>query len=47
MDRKDDGSFSMGFVAAIACALAFATGYMVRDLGFQFRVQQPTVEQHR
>ncbi len=38
--RKDDGSFVGGFVMAIACLLCFFGGYWLRDLGFQFHIQQ-------
>jgi hypothetical protein len=38
---KDDGTFSMGAIAVLACILSFAAGYWVRDSGMTLQINQP------
>jgi hypothetical protein len=39
---RDDGTFSMGAIAVLACILSFAAGYWVRDYGMTLQINQPT-----
>jgi hypothetical protein len=39
---RDDGTFSMGAIAVLACILSFAAGYWVRDSGMTLQINQPT-----
>jgi hypothetical protein len=46
--RQDDGSIEQGIAIAVIVLLAIAVGWVLRDKGFYFRVEQrPEIEQSK
>lgn len=46
--RQDDGSIEQGIAIAVLAILCIALGWVLRDKGFYFQVEQrPAVEQQR
>ncbi|HIK14603.1 MAG TPA: hypothetical protein IGS53_04830 [Leptolyngbyaceae cyanobacterium M33_DOE_097] len=48
MRNRDDGTIEQGIAICVVVILAIALGWVLRDKGFYFRVEQrPTVEQQK
>jgi hypothetical protein len=39
-NHKDDGTFITGLLMAVLVGFAFYAGYMIRDYGFIFKLEQ-------